>query len=935
MLFTKGASLMLYRPVMLLVMFFFLAFAGAVTAQDSPSGSVQGRVTDSGETFYIGGARVSIPALGRQTVTDREGRFVFRDLPAGEYRLEVDYIGAETREQSIRVVAGEAKRIDLALGEAAADLGRVVVYGQTGQLAGSLARERASDTIISSVTADEAGRFPDQNVAEAIRRLPGISVDRDKGEARFVIIRGADPSLNAQSINGQRINSPEADTRAVAFDVIPSELVESVDVIKAITPDQPGDAVGGVVSVETLSAFDRSESLTSVTVEGSEDGFSGETSPRLAASWSDVFAVGGGEPNVGVSLAFSWFDREFGDFNSENGDGWELIEDPASGESFRYPLVIEQRDDQINRERTGLVANFDFRPGEDTELYLRTLYSSFKDRENSSRNAIEFDDDLAVSVGDRQGVFEGYEFIKELKDRTETQNIFAINAGGETFFEQWQTEYRLGFSRSEEEESPRFNAEFVFEDEAVDGRVLNYDQSRDDFYRVTSAIADNEFEFDEASTERNLTQDEEWSLALDGERNLQYGNYPGILRLGVLGRFRTKTNDANEPVYGDGPAGLDFSSFARDSDYDLGAFGSAYDTGAWRRFFNGNRSQFQLDGDETAIKNAEGDYEADEDVTAAYLMGQSDIGRLRLTGGFRVEQTEFDALGSQLVVDANGDEQVERVAGKNSYTNVLPSLVARFDVGEDFVWRWAVSQTIKRPNIEQVVPLQEVNFEDDEAFISNPELDVLESSNLDLMASWYPGDLAVVSGGVFYKQIDNYVVDADVSGRASLPPALAGVSRVVQPVNGESAELLGAEISYQQSFENGFLFGANYTVVDSEAELALANRRIPLPGQSDTTANLVFGYERGGLSLRAAMGYRSEFLAALEDPVDPAFDSWRDEHLQWDVSAGWIVAEDVEVRAEVANVNERDRYEYFGDPRFNSEFERYGYMLNLGVTARF
>lgn len=904
-----------------------------VMAQVDERGQIRGVVQDAGSEVFLGQARVELTEINRQAVTERDGRFRFRDVPPGEYTLRIDYAGYETSEQSVTVGSGDVEQIRVTLQSGALD--EIVVYGQRGQLAGSIARERAANGIISSVTADEIGRFPDQNVAEAVKRLPGMSVDRDKGEARFVIIRGADPSLNAQTINGIRVNSPEAGTRAVAFDVIPAELVDAVDVTKTSSPDQPGDAVGGSIDVQTRSAFDRKDRLASLTVEGSYDDFSDETSPKVSAAYSDSFAIGGDEENFGVSFSMSWFDRDFGDDNSENGSGWSLIDDPQGGGEFRFAEEIEQRSDLINRERIGGALNFDFRVSDNTDLYLRTLYSSFRDREISSRNAIEFNDDLAVSISDRQGTFEGYAFVKELKDRSETQDIFSTTFGGETLFDLWTVGYQLGYSHSEEDEGPRFNAEFVFEDEEIDGRTISYDQSSDKFYRVTSDIANDEFEFDEASTEDNLSEDEEWSLRVDFEREFNFGNHPGMVRFGALSRFREKSQDLSEPIFDGAPDDVTFAGFARPVPYKLGAFGDGWDTDAWQAFFEGNQDLLDFNPEETVIKSTGEDFDADEDVHAAYLMAASDINRLRVSGGVRVEYTDFEADGARIVVDAAGDEFVESVTTDNSYTDILPSLTLRFDQTERISWRAHVGRTIKRPNIETIVPIEEADFEAGEAVISNPDLNTLESTNVDLMVSWYPTNLSVLSVGLFYKDIDNFVVAANVAGLAGTPSAFDGFDEVIQPINGEAAELLGIELNYQQAFENGFLFGANATFVDSEAELALADRKIPLPNQSDATANVIIGYEKHGWNLRLTAAWRDEFLAGLEDPEDPAFDAIRDEHFQVDASVSYTFANNWEVKFEAANLNGENRKEFFGEKRFNSEFERYEPFYNLGVTAQF
>ena len=314
----------------------------------------------------------------------------------------------------------------------------VEVIGQAASIDQALKEQRRSDSVQSTVHADGVAQLPDQNVAEATQRLPGVSVERDQGEGRFVSVRGLGPDLNSVSVNGTLIPSPEADRRAVALDVLPSELVQSLSVVKTLTPDMDANSLGGTIEVESLSAFDHKGLFYTGSAEGSYDDNTEQTSPKFSGAISDRFSLGDGADNFGVAAALSWQQRDFGSDNVETGGDWDF-EDGAR------LAQLEQRDYDIRRERSGLGLNFDYRPDDFSSYYLRTLYSRFKDTETRNAAGVEFAD--AQQPGEA-GDAEGW---RELKDREETQEIQSFVLGGEQLVGQWTFNGQVGYSQSSED----------------------------------------------------------------------------------------------------------------------------------------------------------------------------------------------------------------------------------------------------------------------------------------------------------------------------------------------------------------------------------------------------------------------------------------------------------------------------------------------------
>lgn len=242
------------------------------------AGTIIGTVSDPSETRGLQSAQVRIIELDRVVTTDRDGGYRFADVPAGTYTLETRYVGADTIRTSVTVSDTGIASADIVLRSGANN--EILVIGQGANQASALSRKREADGVTSVLTRDAIGQFPDQNVAESLRRLPGVNILNDQGEGRFVSVRGLDPNLNSSSLNGVRIPSPESDVRSVALDVISSDLIESIEVKKSLTPDMDADTIGASIEINTVSAFDRKKDLLTAKVEGSYNDYSDSESER-------------------------------------------------------------------------------------------------------------------------------------------------------------------------------------------------------------------------------------------------------------------------------------------------------------------------------------------------------------------------------------------------------------------------------------------------------------------------------------------------------------------------------------------------------------------------------------------------------------------------------------------------------------------------------
>ncbi len=877
----------------------------SLSAVAQEAGKLQGLLTDSSQTSYFSGAQITVKELGLSTVSRRDGSFRFTNLPEGQYTLEITYLGADTLEVPIEIKSGEILAKDFVLVGKRADLENIIVYGQRAGQASALNQQRSADSIKSIVSSDAIGQFPDQNAAEALQRLPGLSIERDQGEGRYVGIRGIDPNLNNVTINGLNVPSPDGGARSVALDVIPSELIQTLEVSKSVTPDMDGDAIGGSVEVKSLSAFDKKGTSASVTAQVSHNDLRDEVSPKLSGSVTNVF-----NDTFGVAAALSYYDRDFGSDNIEsNGDD-----------------EIEQRYYSINRERLGAAVNFDYRPDFNNQYYLRTLYSRFADDEYRLANTFTFDDDDS-------------EVERGSKDRYEEQSILSLTAGAEHQLNDWLIEYQLGYSKADEDEPSSLYYTFVGEE---------MDISSDMQGKIPTIVQDasvmelSNYELDEIELSQNEAQDTESSFKFDVTRSLEVSGHSAEIKFGGKYRDREKTNDAIVSLYDGDFEGVDLSQFDTAApDWGLGDFGPGLHKGAMRDYFNQEEDALELAELDSEVESNGATYSNEEDILAVYLMGKIDINDLRIVAGLRYEDTDFSTSGMRVELIENEETDVEEVVNTlwksdRSYNHLLPSLNARYEFSDKLVARFAYTQTISRPKFEDVAAYQIIETkteEDDGVFVTereaeagNPELLPYESENIDLSIEYYPGDIGVLSAGYFHKSIDNFIIIADVAGTEGWE----GYEEVTQAINGDTATVDGIELSWVKGFNNGFLISANGTITDSEAETLLDGElyKTSLPNQSDRIGNLTLGYENNQMSLRLTMSYKSENL----EEIDGDLIRMEDSHQQIDFTAKYFINESMHVYFNAININDEPYYNYFDTPSVNAQYEEYGRTLELGFN---
>ncbi|MEM9261927.1 MAG: carboxypeptidase regulatory-like domain-containing protein, partial [Bacteroidota bacterium] len=300
------------RPLFTLL--FALLLCTCVRAQH-----LTGRVLDEAN-LPLAGATLSIDETSL-SVTDQDGFFSLLNLPIGDHLLRVTYIGFNPKERTVTINEGETTTLDIQL-KPGVELATVAIISQVRGQARALNQQQSAVNITNVIAADQIGRFPDQNIGDALKRVSGVNVQYDQGEARFGNIRGTSPQLNSVTINGERIPSAEAEIRSIQLDLIPADMVQAVEVNKAVTPDMDADAIGGSVNLVTRSA--PYERRISGTLGGGYNFLADEPTLNASLIYGERFAEG----KLGLIVSGSHFDNNLGSDNVE--EEWTYDDDNAN-----------------------------------------------------------------------------------------------------------------------------------------------------------------------------------------------------------------------------------------------------------------------------------------------------------------------------------------------------------------------------------------------------------------------------------------------------------------------------------------------------------------------------------------------------------------------------------------------------------------------------
>jgi TonB-dependent receptor len=809
----------------------------------------------------------------------------------------------------------------------------VVVFGTRAAERQSMDQKHNSNVTREVITANDAGKLPDQNVGEVVSRAPGVAVADDQGEGRYVVIRGLDPSLAAVRINGQDAAAPETDTRSIKLDTVPTGLIGSVEVIKNQTAEYDANAIAGAVNIKTLSAFDRKKPFASARYSAGYIELNDKTSYDTDVAAGTRF---GANNEFGIVAALNASRRPQASDNLQGSDTWE------DGKPDDWRL----RDYYVIRNRQGAALNFDYKPNDDVHLYARTLFSHFTDMEQRQEYRISFDG-AAFTGGDTGTFTTNKAGSRNAKYRFEDEHISTVNLGGEFTLGAGKLKVDATSSTAIKDDDPRYNFAYANKKTDVTGA---YDFSGELPSVTPNAAAYAASKWTAKSAELESDRARETLNQASADYTLPTSAFGGdtTFKMGVKYSERHKRSAVDYRYYDVSTMKLtDFQSYDAGSLYGT-RFGPTVDFLKSLDYAEAN-GLMELNIEDSIADELGGDYDVREKVAAAYVQATIHTGNLTLIPGLRVEQTDAEYKAIQFDTDDIETEPdliaagVFNSFGKKSYTDLFPSLVGRYDFDGNSLVRFAATTSIGRPNYVDLAPRVAINHDEDdlELEVGNPDLDPLTSVNLDAGYEHYFGKKGMISVAAFYKSIDNpiFVTEREADNETINGTVYDG-AKITQSQNLKSAKVSGVEFNFIMQFDSlpapfdGLGTSFNVTAQDSSTDGAPGRSdKVALIYTSDLTGTAELTYEKANWSARVAYTYRSEYLDTLGESKDT--DIYTAANGKVDLKIGYAVTPNWQLYVEGKNLTEADWQRYVGNKSQLVENEAYGRTWRVGVSAKF
>lgn len=807
---------------------------------------VSGHVWQVNGGGMLSGATVTIIETGDSTVTTDQGLYRFGTVPAGTYTLRIAYIGLPVQTAQVTAEAGQTVTRDFQLGEDGAET--ITVIGQRAAQAKALSEQRSADNTRNVVSADQAGRFPDFNAAEALRRVPGVSVQRevDAGEGRYISIRGLDSGLNNTQVNGMNAAQPEKENRRVPLDMIQTSALSSITVHKTLLPDQDADGIGGAVVLETATAFDYRKPVIDLTVAGFYHDLRDKFQPQVQATLATRF---GAEDQFGILVSGAYSKRKTKGFVFYQDEDYLAFDedDPSNGVT---PLQYHQTEYENDRETISGNVALNWAASDLTTFTFKGSFNRLYDKELSRAlyfegGTDEYDDDgkLILTEPGRANIFNQYE-------ETElTQQAYVLN--GVTRTGGFTLDYGVGYSTAKRDEP--FDNEVAFT-KTLESNLFGYDFTgrlpRPNLTPADQAAINNPDGYTLGYNDIDIDSSKNDRYAARIDVTYEPGSsWLRSVKFGVKGERSTRTLVEGNVIELSGP--LTLGQFGTGRLVDTSTVGAPYppylslniaNVKDWRAYAQqlidtGGGEYVNEYIEDGMIPQDEDSYTSHEDIYAAYAMAKAGWGKWEVIGGARVDHTRVRSDNYEIIALEGEDPVFNKVEGKATYTNFLPRLQLNYRASDDLVVRGAFYTSIARPEPLYISGATEIEEEDGEVDVTvgNPGLKPAYSYNFDLSLERYFGSIGLVSGGFYYKKIDRFIfsgtapeTDGDRT-RFANDPRLAGkvIDDVITFTNGKSAEIYGVELNLVRQFRNlpGALGGlgvyANATFQHSKADTGI------------------------------------------------------------------------------------------------------------------
>ena len=920
---------------LLLFVFSAKAMAAEETLENN-SGLVTGQITDA-EKQILPGASIIVEGMHAGVTSDINGFYTIANLKPGTYTLKVSYVGYSPKEMTVTIANGKVLTRDVVLDEGA-ELKEVEVLGAFSGQRKAFQMQKAAMGVTNVVSADQVGKFPDSNIGDALKRINGINVQYDQGEARFGQVRGTSADLTSVTVNGNRLPSAEGDTRNVQLDLIPADMIQTIEVNKVVTSDMDGDAIGGEVNLVTKST--PSHRILNFTAGTGYTWISEKPQLNLGATWGQRFF----NDKFGVMASASYQYAPGGSDNTE----FEYVE--KDGKVVLNEAQVRQY--YVTRERQSYSLGLDYRFSPLHKISFKGIYNRRNDWENRYRISYK---KLASDPSSQSVVIQTKAGSDNNKDaRLERQQTMDFTFDGEHQFGRLNVDWASSFSRATEDRpNERYIGWKLKGSDDLDFGAAMEDAGKEQPYcsLAIPSFDEGKWKLDEFTNSDQSISENEIKERINFSLPLVSGKFGNTLRFGY--KYTNKHKKRNTEYYDYTDAADKYLSDWKDnlSTQVRSSFmpGSQYPIGTQfvSKGYLGNMDFDKADGQELLEEEA-GNYKATEQIHAAYLRLDQRLGaKLTATAGLRMESTRLKTSGVNYMVDEEEEESLTPTGEfRNNYTNWLPSLLLKYTPDDNSNVRFSITKTISRPKYSALVANKSFNLADQEATIGDPNIKPTEAWNFDLSADYYFKSIGMVSLGLFYKDIKNVNVET-LGYYTGEELGLAGngeLFEVTQNMNAYDARVFGVEVAWQRDF--GFIapelrclgFYGNYTYTHSTTRnynprLGIEDGDdVKMAGSPEHTANASLYFEKNGVNVRLSYNFASDFIDMMNTgsrELDRYYDKVN--YLDLNASYTWGKNTKFTVYAEANNLlNQPLRY-YQGESKRTMQVEYYGVKVNAGI----
>jgi TonB-dependent receptor len=963
-----------------------LGAASAAFAQTSETGSITGRVRSQSSGAALQGAAVSVSGSERYfTLSSDDGSFRINHVPAGQRTIIVNYTGLNTGNIPVTVTANDSTYVEVELTSEIYALEKFQVSTVRDGQAASINEQKHAPNVVNIVSTDAYGNVADTNVANLLMKLPGISPERDEAEAYQVTVRGIAADLNSVSVDGTLLAgaSTRGDSRAFELDKVSTNSIESIEVIKAPTPDHDADSIGGKINLRTKNGFDSNGRRIRYSIGtnaflqryakpsvGERRGGNGvfdfaraEFHPSASINFSDVL---GKDKRWAVTFNAS-FNRTFSP-RDQLTIGWD--NGTMANEFPRYSEFTTHQD-EILLDRIGVGGKVSFKLSPNTILFVNTMYNNFNDEMTQHKMRLQGVNIVSeVSPGVRDITARAH---MEIENRTRTVETGMIQFGGRTQTGDWDIDYDISTSTSygtDDRSSMRM-------------RVMNLgfrvDRTKDIYFPTIEHTSGTMSDYSIGNTNLEFVDHqnyEAWDDVTAGKLNVKRAfntRFPTELKTGLRYRHQEKSQDrkkdrwafrhnaTNNPhlnnYVGDG-----YTYFPLEGRYPAWIWPNLekIDADVYANDDTDPNALYSRNIGESVKDNLRDDWTAGERIYATYLMGTIKTGGLTTVAGVRVEKTETYGSGvkENLLYGDNDPRRYEDIQHiKGGYTNYFPGVHFRYSLTPDLVFRGSFSTSIGRPSFTKLIPQIKVRelTDDDEGGGSgdpipriernNPDLKPQFSDNIDLSAEYYMKGVGNFTLGVFRKYLEGFIYDKwDEVGTGpnnGFDGMYAGYALKTK-MNGGWARVDGLELAYQQQLTflpspfDGLGVWGNATFLNSRGtyEDGLDEVRYEIKGFTKRSANGGISYIKYGFTGRVAVNFNGPRLQGYNSDVMRQF--YDGERTSVDVSLAYnIPRTKSSLFLDVNNITNSTRTRYKHRHELQGNTQVYGMRVTAGIKGEF